>query len=235
MRISPCLMMLCALCLWASLVRAQSSSKTDGSFSLRLLSWNGELRNLYVDDGGLALPVMANEFLLGSEVRLKQQPKVISFFRNQIDEKGVVNRQTVAEVPVPPGSTAVITVLAPAPEGAKLPYIGRAIDSSPAIFPPETLRVLNLSSKSLALRIGEETLLLDSSGDRLFAYPKNGASTVAVEVAVRSEGGWAMVSRSLRATPAGSRGLCLVRDGRPTLFDPAEPVDAIFLIDLSQK
>ena len=232
-RISACLQLLCALCLWASLVRAQSSTETVDSFSLRLVSWEGELRNLYIDDGGRAIPVMANEFALGSEVRLKQRPAVLSFFRKQIDEKGVVRRQKVAEVPVPPESTSVITLLSPAPEGAEFPYAGRALDSSPAVYPPATLRVINFSSKSLALRIDGETVLLDSRGDRLFAYPQNGAPTVPVEVAVRSEGGWAMVSRSLRATPAGSRGLCLVRDGRPpSPYDPAAPVDAIFLIDL---
>ena len=213
------------------MVLVGTSARAD-AISLRFVSWQGELTGLLMaGDEGSVVSVPVSEFSLGRPVTLQRKPKVLRLFREEIVPDGGSVRVPMAEVTIPADADQVIVMLAKAPVGATFPMVGRALDSSWAVHPPAMIRVMNLSTKALALRIGGSMLSLPAGGEELVAFPAENVRHVPMEVAAGMTDGWRMVSRSLRPTPAGARVLCLVRDGRASIDDPAAPVDVCFLLD----
>jgi hypothetical protein len=216
--------------LLGTLLRAEPLP-SNGACSVRLVSWNGELKDLFLDDGGTPLAVSAGEFSLGPDLTLRRLSASLRFFRELREADGTRRRVPVAEASLPEKTGRVIVILASAPAGSPLPLVARVLDASHEAHPASTIRVLNFSTQTLALRIGAKTNALDAGREEFFPFPDKGAPHVPVEVAVRAGEAWLMVSRGLRPTPAESRILCLVRDGRGTPDDPAPPVEALFLAD----
>lgn len=199
------------------------------------MSWEGELTGLLIADGTAYLPARAGEFTLGRAVFLNRRTPTVRVFREQTVE-GAKRKLPVADVPLPEGTASVLVMLAPAPAGAALPIQGRALDQSLEAHPLNTVRIVNFSNRTLALRVGDKTSVSAPGGDDQFPFPAGGPPQVPVEVAVNTPDGWQLVQRSLQPAPAGRRILVLVRDGRPdfSIQDPAlrtKPVDAVFLID----
>lgn len=223
-------LILCWLLAGTCLLCAQSGPASENATSVRLLSWSGDLAGLRVEHAGSPIPSVAHESILGPVIALKSRP---SLLRIQREKSGPADTQplTLAEMPLPTAGSQFIVLLAPAPEGGLLPLVGRVIDSSPQTHPVETIRVLNLSSKNLALRISGSTHSLNPGAETFIPFAADASPTAPVEVAVQTPDGWLMVSRSLRPTPKSSRIFCLVRDGRASTDDPAAPVDTLFFID----
>ncbi|HSI09619.1 MAG: hypothetical protein ACAH89_11250 [Rariglobus sp.] len=215
--------------------RAQTPPATVAGMSVRLMSWEGELSDLLLADGTTFLPARAGEFILGRAVFLNRKTPTMRVFREQTVE-GAKRKLPVADVPLPEGTSSVLVMLAPAPAGSALPIQGRALDQSLEVHPLNTVRIVNFSNRTLALRVGEKTSVSAPGADDRFPFPAGGAPQVPVEVAVNTPEGWQLVQRSLQPAPAGRRILVVVRDGRPDLSiqDPSlrtKPVDAVFLID----
>jgi hypothetical protein len=216
-------------------LHAQSNPATASGMTMRLMSWDGALTDLWVADGGSYLPVKAGEFVLGRSVFLERKISSLHFFKDQTVD-GVTRKQPVADVTLPDGTTSALVVLAPAPAGSPLPFQGRALDQSLEAHPLNTMRVVNFSNLKLALKVGGTTAVILPSGEEGFPFPSNGPLSITVEVAVGTTDGWTMVQRSLQPAPPGRRMLVIARDGRPdySIQDPAlrtKPVDVIFLID----
>jgi hypothetical protein len=215
--------------------RAQNNPQSSSGMSIRLMSWDGSLTDLWVADGGSYLPVKAGEFVLGRALLLERKTSSLRFFKDRIVD-GVARKQRVADVSLPSGTASALVVLAPTPEGSPLPYQGRALDQSLEAHPLNTMRVVNFSNLKLALKVGGATAVILPSGEEGFPFPSDGPLSITVEVAVGTTDGWTMVQRSLQPAPPGRRILVIVRDGRPdySIQDPAlrtKPVDVIFLID----
>jgi hypothetical protein len=218
-----------------SSLHAQENRGPASGMSLRLMSWDGALTDLWVSDGGSYLPVKAGEFVLGRALFLGRKTTSVRFFKDQIID-AVTRKQPVAEVSLPEGTTSALVVLAPAPAGSPLPFQGRALDQSLETHPLNTMRIVNFSNLKLALKVGGETAVITAGAEKNFPFPSSGPLHITVEVAVDTAGGWTMVQRSLQPAPPGRRILVIVRDGRPdySIQDPAlrtKPVDVIFLID----
>jgi hypothetical protein len=221
-----------AVCGWA---QDRESGET-GGLSIRLMSWSGELTDLWVADGASYVPVRAGEFVLGRPLALGKRVAVLRLFREVIVE-GATMKRLVAEVPLPEGVASVLVVLAPALVGSELPLVGRALDQSLAAHPLETLRMVNFSEKALAMRVGTVTEVIRPGGEWLVPYSDEGQLQLAVHVAVDDgSGGWKLVQSAMKPTPRGRRVIGIMRDGRPdpTIEDAAlrtKAVDAVFLID----
>lgn len=220
------------------LLAVSSVARADeaGALSVRLMSWSGALNDLWLKDGGGYVSAMAGEFTLGRPLALHTRTSTVRVFRDE-EVDGAVRKLPLAQVTLPSGADDVLVVLAPASEGSDLPLQGRAFDQSLEAHPLDTLRVLNLSSRVIGLKIGGETASVAPGAERLFPFSKSGQANLAVYLAVaESEGEWKLVQSSLLATPRGRRVLGIVRDGRPdpAIEDPAlrtKPIDAIFLVD----
>lgn len=226
---------LAAIVLSGAPAPAQPPPVSAPGMSVRLMSWEGELSDLLIADGTAFLPARAGEFILGRAVFLNRRTPTMRVFREQTVE-GAKRKLPVADVPLPEGTSSVLVMLAPAPAGSPFPIQGRALDQSLEVHPLNTVRIVNFSNRTLALRVGEKTAVSPPGADDRFPFPAGGAPQVPVEVAVNTPEGWQSVQRSLQPAPAGRRILVVVRDGRPDLSiqDPAlrtKPVDAVFLID----
>lgn len=224
-------------CVFAVCARSQDvASGETGGLSIRLMSWSGELTDLWAADGGSYVPVRAGEFVLGRPLALGKRVAVLRLFREVMVE-GATKKRPVAEVPLPVGVASVLVVLAPASAGSELPLVGRALDQSLAAHPLETLRMVNFSEKALAMRVGAVTEVIRPGGEWLAPYSEEGQMQIAVHVAVDDgSGGWKLVQSAMQPTPRGRRVIGIIRDGRadPTIEDEAlrtKAVDAIFLID----
>lgn len=215
--------------------QAQPPPAPIAGMSVRLMSWEGELSDLLLADGTAFLPARAGEFILGRAVFLNRRTPTMRVFR-ELTVEGAKRKLPVADVPLPEGTSSILVVLAPAPVGSPLPIQGRALDQSLEVHPLNTVRIVNFSNRTLALRVGEKTAVSAPGADDRFPFPSGGVPQVPVEVAVNTPEGWQLVQRSLQPAPAGRRILVVVRDGRPdfSIPDPAlrtKPVDAVFLID----
>lgn len=227
------------VCVFAVCARSQDAASGEaGGLSVRLMSWSGELTDLWAADGASYVPVRAGEFVLGRPFVLGKRVPVLRLFRD-VMVKGVTKKQPVAEVALPLGVASVLVVLAPAPAGSELVLQGRALDQSLETHPLETLRLVNFSEKALAMRVGAVTEVLQPGGEWLAPYSEEGQMQIAVHVAVDDgSGGWKLVQSAMQPTPRGRRVIGIMRDGRadPTIEDEAlrsKAVDAIFLIDRS--
>lgn len=227
------------LCILLSLILAVSCAARageSGAMSVRLMSWAGDLPDIWLRDGGDYVPARAGEFILGRPLMLRARTGEIRVFRD-VELDGATRKQPLASVPMPAGANDVLVLLAPSAEGGELPLEGKAFDQSLEAHPLDTLRVLNLSSHTLGLKVGDDTVSVASGAERLFSFQAAGQANLAVYLAVaEGEAGWKLVQSSLLATPRGRRVLGIVRDGRPDMAieDPVlriKPVDAIFLVD----
>jgi hypothetical protein len=213
---------------------AQPTSSSAG-MSVRFMSWEGELTDLWVADGATFLPVRAREFVLGRALSLNRKSATLQIFREQTVD-GTTRKLPVVSVQMPEGTASILVVLASAPAGSALPIQGQALDQSLEVHPLNTVRIVNFSNRNLALRVGEKTTVSAPGAKDLFPFPADGTPQIPVEVAVNTPEGWHMVQRSLQPAPVGRRILVLVRDGRPDLSvqDLAlrtKLVDTVFLID----
>lgn len=181
------------------------------------------------------MPARAGEFVLGRRLDLQQATAKLRVLSPRTIE-GVTTNVPMAEVILPEGATSALVVLAPAAAGGEFPLQGMAMDQSLDAHPLDTLRVVNFSLQTLAVRAGEESRLIKPGEEGRFAFPASGQPHLPVEIAVQTAEGWKMVQRSLQPMPQGRRVLGVVREGRPdTTIEDVElrtrPVDAIFLID----
>lgn len=215
--------------------RAQDAADTAHGMSVRLMSWDGALADLWVADGGSYVAAKAGEFVLGRALALKHTASSLRLYKDQVVE-GVLRKRPVADVSLPGGTSSMLVVLAPAPDGGPLSYQGRALDESLEAHPLNTMRVVNFSKLKLALKIGDTTSVVAPGAEEIFPFPSGGLFSITAEVAVDTASGWTMVQRSLQPAPPGRRILAMVRDGRPdySIEDPelrTKPVDVVFLVD----
>lgn len=200
------------------------------ALSVRLLSWEGELHGLWFERAAQTAPLSVKETEFSPAVSFPTRPPSLRVLAAKETATGL-EKTTLAEIPLPAEGTQFALLLAPAHPGSPHPFSARLIDASPSAHPSETIRVLNLSDKTLGLRIGGKTGTLDTGADILFPFPDTGAPTVPVEIAVRTGVAWQMVSRGLRPAPSSGRIFCLVRNGRASADDPGLAVDSLFIID----
>lgn len=212
----------------AAFLPAQPS--VPATLSVRLLSWEGTLSGLWLENSTqtTALNVQETEFSPALSFRVRPDSLRILGTRETADGPEKV---TLADIPLPTKGTHFALLLAPGDTTSPHALSARLVDASPSVHPSETIRVLNLSDKTLGLRIGGKTGTLDTGADILFPFPVTGAPTVPVEIAVRTGAAWQMVSRGLRPAPSSGRIFCIVRNGRASADDPGLAVDSLFIID----
>lgn len=217
--------------------QARAASEQDKELVVGLMSWRGHLSGLFVgqEPEPDMPPVDAPEFALGAEVTVRRTGASVPIIREQTVD-GELRRVTLAVASIPLTIERAIILLAPAPAGAAFPFQARVLDDSPNAHPGESIRLLNYSSRSLALRVGPETFMGEPGGERIFSYAGGAAPRVFFQLAAQTEEGWQMIARRFQSAPKGRRFLCIVRDGRTpdgvTLDSGAKvaPVDAMFIL-----
>lgn len=222
-----------ALLLACPLLHAQTSPAPTG-ITVRLFSWQGDFEHLSLRVGSETLVTHADEFVLGSELTFKRTAPSLTV--SQPAPAAAASPPVplpLAEIALPANATHVIILLAPAPAGSPLPYVGQALDDSPAAQPNETLRLFNFSTKTLALKLGAATSTIEPGAHQVVPYAVTGAPHMLLQLAVQSGDDWRMIRRGLQPTPPNRRILGFIRDGRldRSNLDPharARPVDCFF-------
>lgn len=159
-------------------------------------------------------PVDVNEFSPSQPLVLKTRDAKLTISRVETSPEGVPVRVPVAEIALPEGVRRALIILAPAASGEPLPLVGRVWDDSLEAHPAESVRVLNYSTRALALGLGDNTGTVAPGAQHLLAYQAGGTRHTPFYLAVQTEGEWTLIRRNLLSTPSGRRVLCLVRDGR---------------------
>lgn len=217
-------------CAWLPAI----ASPAPEGLTVRLLSWHNDLENLSLCVGSETLVTQADEFVLGSELTFKRSaPSLTVSQLNPAPGPNEPTHRPLAEINLPAGATHAIILLAPAPAGAPLPYLGQALDDSPAAQPNETLRLFNFSTKTLALKFGAATSAIEPGTHQVVPYAVTGAPHTLLQLAIQSGDNWQMIRRGLQPTPPNRRILGFIRDGRLDRgnLDPharARPVDCFF-------
>jgi hypothetical protein len=216
----------------ASVSSVVAQTASSNATVVRLMSWQGELTDLILDGGTTTVPAQADESLSNEYAVVLRKP-VLRIFKS-IPADGEARRIPQAEITIDPGITRAIILLIQAPAGSPLPLVGRVLDDSLEAQPVNSIRVLNLATRTVALRMGDETSSVVSGAEILFPYDNLTAPHVLFQLAVQTNGNWRIVRRNLQPIPRGQRVFCLLRDGRIAAGEigpaaPPPPVQAFFM------
>ncbi|MFH1500247.1 MAG: hypothetical protein ABII82_20775 [Verrucomicrobiota bacterium] len=221
--------------LFALVAPLRAQPEASPALTVRLMSWQGDLPGLLLAGTRETLEVDAREFAFSREVAVKRG-EVLRVSRRVEGTPSDEPPPVLAELAIPPGMRRLLVVLAPAPAGSAFPLTGRVWDNSLEAHPVNTMRVLNFSTKALAVAVGSSRIQVAAGGEGSVAYPGEALPMVFVQLAAGEDGEWRMARRGLQALVPGSRMLCVVRDGRIPAGSimpeaRAETVDVFFIND----
>lgn len=197
------------------------------ALDFRVVSWEGEITGLHFATGKKNVEIMADEGLFSPWYSLIE-PGPLVFFR-EVQQEDKILRIPVVTLTPPVDFTRAILVLA-ATDASRATYTGIWIDDSLEARPPQTLTVRNLSSHTVALKIGSNERIL--AIDEIFTFPTDAnAQRIPFKMAAFTQSGWAVVANSSQAIRRGRRTLILLRDGRPQAAGIREIIDMVTLND----
>lgn len=180
------------------------------ALEFRLLSWSGSLEDLKYSNGSRVVEIMAGDSSLSPKYQFTGTGPLVLFREIKQDDKIV--RQPVASLSPPEGFTHAILVLTAA-DDAGTHYVARWINDSPEVRKAQTITYENLSSYSVAIKLGEEELTL-APLERLTRPTNSSRMRLTLKVAAQKGGGWELVSSSSQPIRPGLRTLVILRDGR---------------------
>lgn len=196
------------------------------ALEFRVLSWSGEIRGLKYQDGVQTVELQANEDALSRFYR-KNDGTPLVFFREAAVAGNSV-RVPVAAPSAPEGMTRGILVLSPRASGDG--YDGGWIADDAQAAPPGTLRFLNYTRRSLAVRTSGDQWM-QAPGEARRVEFESGRRAVPILVAAEIDDEWRRVVNVSQPVRDGHRLLVLLRDGRPSPGGITSPVELLVLYD----
>lgn len=181
------------------------------ALEFRLLSWDGEITDLHYKRGAETVPVAAYENLLSPPYTWTGTgPLVLS---RETRQEGKTVRTTVATLP-PAGDLTHAILLLAATDATRTAYTGIWMDDSPESRPPQTITYRNLSSSTVAIRLGADDFTVPPQS---FRTQRTEATTqrMVLKVAAQTQSGWEIIASTSQSVRPGRRTLVLLRDGRP--------------------
>lgn len=198
------------------------------ALEFRLLSWDGDIRDLKYGGGPKAVDVVATEGALSPKYTYNGSGPLVLFREVKQEDKTV--RVPVASLTPPEGVTQAILVLA-ATDAAGTGYTARWINDSPEVRREQTITYENLSSHPVAIKLGKDELYI-APGAATTRATNPDVFRLALKVAAQTPKGWEMVISSSQPVRPRLRTLVILRDGRENPYGPKEPVEYLAFNDL---
>lgn len=207
---------------------AASATPQLHALEFRLLSWDGDIRDLKYAAGQKPVDVVATEGALSPKYTYTGSGPLVLFREVQQEDKTV--RVPVASLTPPEGFTHAILMLA-AVDAAGTAYTARWINDSPEVRREQTITYENLSSYAVAIKLGKDELLV-APGAATTRATNPDVFRLALKVAAQTPKGWEMIISSSQPVRPRLRTLVILRDGRENPYGPKEPVEYLAFNDL---
>jgi hypothetical protein len=181
------------------------------ALEFRLLSWSGDITDLFYSQGGKSVSVTASETTVSPLYTWQGSDKLV-FYRERRQEDRTI-RDTVLTVDAPPDLAKAILLLSLDPSNPAN-NTGQWIDDTPSGIPADAVTYLNLSSHRVGIQLGQETSTVAAKDSKTFRLD-NKRRLLTLKVAAQNQSGWQVVASSSLGTYPGRRTLMILRDGRP--------------------
>lgn len=182
------------------------------ALEFRLLSWTGDVTDLFYLQGGKPIPVTANETTISPLYKWQGSEKLV-FFR-ETEQEGRPVRVPVLVLDAPSGTTKAIILLS-LDRADPTRNSGQWIDDTVDGIPPDAVTYLNLSTQVIGVQLGQETSTINAKASKTFRLEGAKRRLLTLKVAAQNEGGWQIAASSALSTYPGRRTLIILRDGRP--------------------
>lgn len=195
---------------------------------IRFLAWGALPEDLKLGRGPSALPLRLYTTALSAPVKASDK-SLVELTRKVTDAEGRTTEQLFVSFTWPAGEQRVIAIVGtatnPAATHDAVPGTVLVMPDDPAAFPVNSLRVVNLSANSVAVRAGTVQQVL-AQRDNLTAT-LNGNRLIRLDV-VRPDGAtWkSSVARNLPVNP-GMRALGIIRSANNPTDNPSTTPDRL--------
>ena len=198
------------------------------ALEFRVLVWDGSESALKYAANGKTIGISGTENDLSPVYRFTGAGPLVLFKEVKQEEKTV--RETAATLPLPPGLTHAILILA-ATDAAQKTYSGMWINDAPDSRPAETIQFVNLSSYPTALKFGEQEFSIPSGGNHQVRFDA-AQECIVLRGAANVNDKWELFSGNPIPVRAGLRLLMVLRNGRPASGRSTAVVDMISFYDI---
>ena len=199
----------------------------NAALEFRVLSWKGDIDDLHYHDGRAEVTIFAQERTLSPAYR-HDSAAPIEFYRLRAATGQAPARIVLPTTQPPPSLTRALLVIHRVDEGKIQTHW---LDDSAEDNPAGSLRLHNFSSRSLAVKIGDDTRMLNPSTNARIDFSA-ARRALPVQVAAEVDGEWRRVASASQPVRSSYRLLVLLRDGRPSLEHPVGLVEWIPFYDL---
>lgn len=197
------------------------------AIELRFINWDGEDAALKYTNKGKTVTIHAAESALSPVYVFEGAGPLVLFKEVVVD--GKIARQTAATLPVPPGMTHAIVVVA-ATDETLTTYAGMWIDDSPVTRPAGTIRLVNFSTHSVSFKIDNSDFTVAPASNHQVPVKAN-VRRILMQAATQVDGQWKAVANNPLPVRSGLRLLLLMRDGRPQEGSATNIVDLLSFYD----
>lgn len=212
------------------LVLLVAAAPSAHALEFRLLSWSGEITDLFYSQGGKSVPVTASETTVSPRYSWSGSGQFVLYRERLLEGRAV--RDPVFTLEAPKDVAKAILLLSLDPHDPSR-NSGQWIDDTPAGIPPEAVTYLNLSSQTVAVQVGAETSFIEAKTSKTLLLD-NTRRLLALKIAAQNPGGWQVVSSSSIKTYPGRRTLFILRDGRPQPNGLSDIIDQLRFDDYAE-
>lgn len=126
--------------------------------------------------------------------------------------KVVQTRKTVAVIPVPKGDSPFFVILTEAKTpAAPYPITGTVLEDSYAKYPAQSLRLLNLGAKDMAVHVGDTVTTVPAWGAVSFPFPSKDTMN-SIQIATPGGSGWTLGFNGAFAIKPTQRAIAIAHD-----------------------
>ncbi|MDP0498343.1 MAG: hypothetical protein Q7Q73_19295 [Verrucomicrobiota bacterium JB024] len=187
---------------------ARAEPASDVSFSFRAITWSD------APLAGLTIPTAGNPLVIDAPVN--QRSRAYEYRGDPTVEiypgKDMTDASPVGQFVAGPNWSQVLLFLLPNPRGGDVKVF--AMDDSLSAFPPDTVRFVNLSGKTIAGFLGNQKVVLENMDDKQLSAA-GGAAFLPIRFAESSseQGGWKRFLSSAVGVNKGMRTLIVFYPG----------------------
>jgi len=167
---------------------------------LRFMSWETPITDLFLVVGKELKPLSIPAYNASSAVALQAGTLEVRLAKKIATVEGGQTTVVVSQAILPQGSTGALIVLLPAAQTdqAKGPRL-LVFPDSPTDFPAKSIRLINLSGSSSAVRIAKEDHSIPFGQSKVAPLALDGLGRCLVTAAVLDEGNWMVVYKDMLA------------------------------------
>lgn len=199
--------------------------------SVRVLAMEGFVTDLAVRSPQGRSRVVARASAFGKGIDALVTDGKVAFFRHGATPAGaspvLAEEAPVADFAIQPGIDRYLVIVAASGTGERRRFQVYAVADSETAFSTRQARVINFSGRPLAVRLGDESLVIGESRSSVMACVPGTDGHVALQLAIPMAGEqWHLVASTRVSVAPGRRMLMLVTPSRSQVSVGADFVDA---------